>query len=551
MGQKIIFTKQQINELHSLIDQHMCQTDIATHFNVTDDTIRRVCREEGIEIKMPYKCKCVICGDEFYSNIKGAKTCKKEHHRICKVCGKDFIVDRSDIRNTCKGECTNIAKYGVASTNSLQSTKDKKVATNLERYGVENISQSPEYRERMKQTWLEKYGVDNPNKCPEIHAKIQQTNLKKYGCKEPLGDSNVRALIDAINMERYGTIYPMQTKEIRTKQNATMQERYGVDNCMQLEWVQKKLEESLMNKYGVPHAVFINNNENMPIISGINRNFAARLDELHIEYQFEKRIHNRSYDLFIPSLATVIEINPTITHNSHMTIFKQGRVLPSSYHKQKTLLAKENGFRCINIFDWDNWEIILQLIKPKERIYARNCKLQKVDQLTANQFTANNHLQGSCNGQIENYGLYYEGELIEIMTFGQPRYNKNYQWELLRLCTISDKEVVGGASKLFKAFTSNHVNESIISYCDLSKFSGSVYEKIGMKLHHISEPAKIWSKDDRYITDNLLRQRGYDQLFGTSYGKGTSNEELMLASNWLPVYDCGQAAYVFQSSQHS
>lgn len=39
----------------------------------------------------------------------------------------------------------------------------------------------------------------------------------------------------------------------------------------------------------------------------------------------------------------------------------------------------------------------------------------------------------------------------------------------------------------------------------------------------------------------------YDQLFGTSFGKGTSNEELMLLDGWLPVYDCGQAVYTYST----
>ena len=40
----------------------------------------------------------------------------------------------------------------------------------------------------------------------------------------------------------------------------------------------------------------------------------------------------------------------------------------------------------------------------------------------------------------------------------------------------------------------------------------------------------MWLQDngERHITDNLLRQRGFDQLFNTNYDKGTSNEELML-----------------------
>ena len=85
--------------------------------------------------------------------------------------------------------------------------------------------------------------------------------------------------------------------------------------------------------------------------------------------------------------------------------------------------------------------------------------------------------------------------------------------------------------------------ESVISYCDYSKFNGSVYYELGMKLDHTTEPSKIWSNNNEKITDNLLRQRGYDQLFNTNYGKGTDNEQLMIEHGWLPVYDCGQLVF--------
>ena len=67
-----------------------------------------------------------------------------------------------------------------------------------------------------------------------------------------------------------------------------------------------------------------------------------------------------------------------------------------------------------------------------------------------------------------------------------------------------------------------------------------------MKLEYTTDPAKVWSRGAEKITDNLLRQRGYDQLFKTSYGKGSSNEELMIRSGWLPVYDCGQSVYSYK-----
>ena len=53
-------------------------------------------------------------------------------------------------------------------------------------------------------------------------------------------------------------------------------------------------------------------------------------------------------------------------------------------------------------------------------------------------------------------------------------------------------------------------------------------------------------KTKQHITDNLLRARGFDQLFNTNFGKGTSNDELMLQAGFVTVYDCGQATYVLK-----
>ena len=87
---------------------------------------------------------------------------------------------------------------------------------------------------------------------------------------------------------------------------------------------------------------------------------------------------------------------------------------------------------------------------------------------------------------------------------------------------------------------------SIISYCDEAKFNGNTYTKLGFKCIRAGRPSKHWyhPKTKQHITDNLLRQRGFDQLFKTDFGKGTSNEILMLDAGFVEVYDCGQATYV-------
>ena len=74
-----------------------------------------------------------------------------------------------------------------------------------------------------------------------------------------------------------------------------------------------------------------------------------------------------------------------------------------------------------------------------------------------------------------------------------------------------------------------------------------MYITLGFNLKSYGSPSKHWYniKTGKHITDNLLRQRGFDQLFGTNYGKGTSNETLMLENGFVEVYDCGQSVYEY------
>ena len=215
----------------------------------------------------------------------------------------------------------------------------------------------------------------------------------------------------------------------------------------------------------------------------------------------------------------------------------------------KTQIAVENGYRCIHVFDWDDeCKIISMLTGSKSKVHARKRTLRAISTGEANEFLTEHHLQGKVNGQQYCIALLQEEEIIQVMTFGRLRYAKKYDVELLRLCTHSRYNVVGGAERLFKkALKDNPEWHSIISYCDLAKFTGQVYNRLGMQLERTTPPQEVWSRGTDKVTAALLRQRGYDQLFGTSHGKGTSNEQLMIEDGWLPVYDCGQAVYVWRN----
>ena len=174
---------------------------------------------------------------------------------------------------------------------------------------------------------------------------------------------------------------------------------------------------------------------------------------------------------------------------------------------------------------------------------ARHCVVKEISAKLTAEFLNQYHLQNYAKDKIR-LGLFYNDELSAVMTFGKPRYNKGYEWELIRYCSPI-YNISGGAEKLFKSFVNQYNPQSIISYCDVSKFSGQVYHKLKFKKIRVSQPARHWyhPKTKQHFTDNLVRQRGVDQLLGTNYGKGTSNEALLLEHGFVEIYDCGQATY--------
>lgn len=493
----------------------ICGKEFELHWPYTQKTCSsNMCRAQHIRnVSNSKKKVCELCGKEFAPKSPRQKYCEGPHIRRCIVCGTEFEYSKeSKNKKTC------------GSKECIQKLREN--TTSL-RFGVSNAMKSEIVKERVKETNQLRYGVDWPSQNPTIHEKMENSLESRFGKR-----------------------FSSQIPECRCKFESTMESRYGGKYTMNSEELRSKVIETMMKRYNVPFYCMTEDYHKFQrnLISKINKKFGSLLEMHNIEYEFEYRIQNRSYDICIPSSKLLIDIHPTITHNSYMSIYDaSSNGLDKMYHFNKTKLASDHGWRCINVFDWDDWDKIINLIKqPKFIYYARTLKLSEVSKKQCDEFENTYHLQGTCYGQSVRLGLYNNaGDLIQIMTFGKPRYTHKYDWELLRLCTKSEIRVVGGASKLF-AYFKKHYEGSIISYCDRSKFNGSVYEKLGMMHDHSTDPAKVWSKDTFKITDNLLRTRGYDQLFGTNYGKGTSNEELMIEHGWLPVYDCGMSVYEYR-----
>lgn len=534
-----------------------------------------------VDMSLPTK-ECLACHKLFNipsgKNGSRMKYCPRIHFSYCEICGSRFEISRESLQNNPKIKTTCSRKCVAAKVNK----------TVAQRYGldhIDNVSQVAEINQKIsasvkdkskdilakaRATMTEKYGASTAMQVPELRAKIEATNLLKYGDANParnaeikkkisksLKSNEVRSKYKATSLSHYGVEYPAQSEEVQYMMRKTCLEHYGVEFSHQIPEIAKKGADNCLQKYGVPAAflkleaqikaretILANLTDKFTRVSKLNQAFADKLKEYGLESEFEFYLAGKWYDLHVLDTNILIEIDPSYTHSeipSHC--MKEG--LDKNYHKMKTDIANEYGYRCIHVFDWDNWDKVIATIIPKTKLYARKCEIKEIDYNKVKSFIDENHIQGTTRSADVSLGLCYNNELVEVMTFGKPRYTLKYEYELLRLCTKSDMTVIGGASRLFKYFISKYNPQSVLSYCDPAKFSGNVYAELGMTLDHVSPPSRIWSKGTKYLTDNLLRQRGYDQIFGTNHGKGISNDELMLKSHWLPVYDCGQAVYIF------
>lgn len=542
--------------------------------------------------------KCAICGKEFVPKSPAQRICSDNHYSPCPVCGKPVLWNTTskNVKPCCK-ECSkaltrkkNMEKYGVEHPMQLkevqekhkasvkahfgvehplqcQELKDKAVQTNREKfgtdwalgnrefhekcfdtmekkYGYRTSFESPELMAKARETMMRKYGVDNPRKIYEVDKRIRTTCSILYGSENPMQNTAIASKAKRTRLKNNNGVF--WTQSMNDKAVATNMKRYGTDNASKSEVIKERIRKSCMDKYGVPYGCMVEGAKPQRI-SKLNKKFQQYLAENNIESTLEVNIENKFFDLYIPSCKTVVEIDPSYTHNTEGCNHFNHKI-PLDYHISKTHIAMQNGYRCIHVFDWDDWDKVIQLVTPTKKIYARQCQLVKVvDDKVANKFIKENHLQGQARGALLTLGLAYNDELVQCMSFGLSRYNKNYTYELLRLCSKQGVSVLGGASKMFKFATQQLELDSIISYCDASKFTGKVYEAMGMTRSKLTAPSIIWSKEEKRITSNLLRQRGYDQLFNANYGKGTDNELLMLFNGWVPVPDCGQYVFTYES----
>lgn len=209
---------------------------------------------------------------------------------------------------------------------------------------------------------------------------------------------------------------------------------------------------------------------------------------------------------------------------------------------EKPILCQNKNIKLIQFWDIE-WihkkEICKSIIKTNlgvnDVVYARKCVVNDVDNLSYKNFLETNHIQGYVPAKIVK-GLYYNDELVALISFGKPRFNKNYEWELLRYCNKLGTNVVGGFSKLFKQCDLNN----IISYSDKRLFTGDIY----FLYLNDSPPNFFFYKGGATLSRMNCRRYNINKIL-KEYDETKSVHANMNREGWLKVYDCGNSVWVY------
>ena len=551
---------------------------------------------------------CKYCGNLFLvedpANIP--KTCSEE-------CRYKLAKQNTDIEAALhKMQETMMSKYGVDNAMKLSSTQDKITATNMCKYGTEYYTQTAQYKDQLKKTSRMKYGVDHPLKSSVVADKRKQTVQEQYGVDNVAQSSKVKQHIkDSVqqkygvdnvsqssviqdkmhmhNLEKYGVAHPMMLPEFQAKAAATNEIRYGrksytqqhitnienwykfVDNPKEYistiysdKPTSRQIAEDLgvdvstidlyLNKHGVYGCI---RRAKSLMEEEITNQIHAWLSSCEIISNSRSVIDGLELDIYLPEYQLAIECNPTCTHNSSTSDPWGGPPKSHSYHKRKSDLCEEKGIFLYHVFGYD-WtthkDVILSMLSNllhvnQNKIYARKCTIKEVSSADAICFLNQNHRQGAANSKIR-LGLYYNEELVSLMTFSRMRNSigtghedLSECWELVRFCSKLNTTVVGGADKLFQYFIKLMNPQQVRSFSDRAHTRGTLYEKLGFHEVRRSTAGYVWvnvASDVAYNRVNAQKKNIRKFLHDESIDIDSKSEkEIMESHGYVRVYDSG------------
>ena len=514
-----------------------------------------------------YNCpehKCIICGKDTkfkgisngYNDVCSQKcACVKSRITIKEKYGVDNISQLDSIKK--KKKESMIANFGSLE-NAYSCRNEKTKHTNLEKYGVDNISQLDSIKKKKIESMIANFGsLENAYKYR--NEKIEHTNLEKYGVKNVSQNNEIRQKIKSANLKKYGEIdWNLAEAKKHHPEILYFDNNKWICSCPHPE-CQKCIDKQFITYNQLHNDRKRYNYETCTILNPIDNNYSYSekelLDWINNElniYCIEntRNIIDKELDIYIPSKNIAIEFNGIYWHSDN---FKE-----KNYHVNKWEQCREKNIQLLSI--WEDWwitkkDIIKSLISSKlgiykERIYARKCIIKEVSAKESHDFENKNHIQGKCQSKIR-LGLYYNDELVSLMTFGKLRLIKNKMnygencYELLRFCNKLNTQVIGGASKLLKYFIKINNPKQIISYCSNDISNGDIYKQLGFQFDSLCKNTYWYINNDfkRYHRYTFSKKRLIEkELIYKSYN--LTESQIMKKLGYYKIFDSGTSKWI-------
>ena len=258
-----------------------------------------------------------------------------------------------------------------------------------------------------------------------------------------------------------------------------------------------------------------------------------------------RTIHPLELDIYLPELKLAIEYNGLYWHSYGQLETNEER----SKHKTKTDICDQHGIRLIQIWEHE-WEEKKEIVKSRlksifgvdQKTFARKCIVQEVTNSEAKDFQNQLHIQGHTVASVK-LGLFHDNQLVALMTFGKPRFSKQYEWELIRYC--SKGTVIGGASKLMAHFINKHMPKSIVTYADRRWSVGNMYFKLGFSEVKKTEPNYFYFKGcQRYQRYSFQKKK--IATIVENYDPHKSESANAFMNGFRRVWDAGNILLVWQ-----
>lgn len=466
---------------------------------------------------------------------------------VCKNCGSSklgFINKFSGYNKYCSTKCT-------ANSKETELLRKKKC---IEKYGVEHPMKSSDIKEKFNDKIKDKYGVDNISQLDSIKKKKTETMIDNFGVEYNFQRNDVKKVLSnnatANNKKR-----SLEKEMEYVSYTSTKLEPYGITvksyrnmlyNCICSDNHEFTISKNMINdriKLNVDICT-VCKPIGIPTSSGENELYEYINSLVDIDIIKNHRIDGLELDIYLPTLNIAFEYNGLFWHSDY---FKN-----PNYHLEKTRMCERKGIKLTHIWE-DEWknkcDIIKSMIKSRlgligTRIYARKCEILEIDNSVYRKFLSENHLQGNVNAKFK-YGLYYNNEIVSVMSFGNLRKNMGFSkkdgiYELLRYCNKLNTHVVGGASKLLSHFIKNVYVDDVITYANRDYSDGNLYEKIGMIYDGETKPNFFYVKGDVRFNRFTFRK---SVLVEEGYDSNKSASEIMHERGYHKLYTTGSFRY--------